>query len=119
MSKCNKDIPIKIYQIRDIVFFKYKKPTYLYHVDLYRKSQDGSYRVELIDSGEFETDEFIGLSFEKHTISKTSPGISYSKYTELLAAPSEWIRINNPKQLTNVKNNRTRKNPNGNSKAKI
>ncbi len=110
---------LKIYQQKDISFFKYKKPKYLYHVDVYRITQDESYRIELFDSGEFETDEFIGLSFYQHINSKKFPGASYSKYTELLAAPSEYIENNNLKPLTNVGKNRTRKSTNGNSKTKV
>lgn len=84
------------------IFFKYKKPnTFLYKVEIFKYVNDesGYFRMELHDSGEFETQEFIGVNKTRRKKTNTE-GIVYEKSISLLAAPDEFIKKYNIKQLT-------------------
>ena len=120
-KQVKKDRTYKIFQLSNTIFFKYKLPhRFLYQVEVFRyvKDPDMSY-VELVDSGVFETNNFIGL---EDTSYSSKNGILYSKEMSLFAAPDEFIKKYNALEVTHDKpksnTSSSRKSGKGNHNAK-
>lgn len=82
------------YKVEGIIVYPFDTFVYNVEVHMSTKDKDGTFRYELMGSKNLEIDKFLGFSKEEYNVDKKT-GISFSRSTELLAAPIEFIKKQN------------------------